>query len=488
MAKSLDDSLDRMDAIVGIQQSRVETRHFGKEIVRDLSTEEQEFALCMFPTNRIFESDAWQIGFVEYWNYDKDKMAFWFKFQNEVLAAFKQYQMPVIQLGKATSREAVCLVFEKVNTGGKKLDAFELLTAIYAGEETGFLLREHWASSLKRLSESLALHEHPLTRLQATEFFQALALLHTLDRRKAHIESGAAGDPPPVSCTRETVLSIPLAAYKKHADRLEEGFRKAGRFLFGQHIYWFKDVPYQSQIVPLAAMLAELGDQWDYDAVRSKLAQWYWCGVFGELYGGAIETRFAKDIVDVLAWVGGGSDPTTIKDAAFRAERLDSMTSRLSAAYKGVHALLMQKGAQDFRSGQPFNQASYFEEAVDIHHIFPRAWCDKAKIVRSRYDTIVNKTPLSFKTNRVIGGEAPSVYLAKLSKQGGVTEIAIDQHLQSHLIDPSLLRADTFDKFIVARREALLANSDSIRPVLPISSRPGFRFDAGHHSEMKPAT
>jgi len=37
------------------------------------------------------------------------------------------------------------------------------------------------------------------------------------------------------------------------------------------------------------------------------------------------------------------------------------MTSRLSAAYKGVHALLMQKGAQDFRSGQPFNQASYFD-------------------------------------------------------------------------------------------------------------------------------
>jgi hypothetical protein len=151
--------------------------------------------------------------------------------------------MPVIQLGKNTKREAVCVVFEKVNTGGKKLDAFELLTAIYAGGEEGFMLRERWASCVKRLSDSIALRDHPITRLQATEFFQALALLHTLDLRKTHHATGESGEAPPISCTRDTVLKIPLNAYKKHAERLEEGFRKAGRFLFSQHIYWFKDVP-----------------------------------------------------------------------------------------------------------------------------------------------------------------------------------------------------------------------------------------------------
>ncbi|WP_442754262.1 GmrSD restriction endonuclease domain-containing protein [Methylocystis sp. JAN1] len=457
MAKALDDSVDRAEAIIGVPENKKETRNFGKEIVRDLSTEEQEYAQCMFPTNRIFDADAWQMGFFKFWKDElADKADFWFKFQNEVLAAFRQYQMPVIQLGNGTSREAVCLVFEKVNTGGKKLDAFELLTAIYAGEEEGFLLRERWAECAKRLSESIALRDHPLTRLQPTEFFQALALLHTLDRRKEAAASNPGAEPPPVTCTRETVLGIPLAAYKKHSSRLEEGFKKAGRFLFSQHIYWFKDVPYQSQIVPLAAILAELGDKWEFDAVRSKLAQWYWCGVFGELYGGAIETRFAKDLIDMLSWTSGGPEPTTVKDAAFRAERLDTMTSRLSAAYKGVHALLMKEGARDFRSGQPFNQASYFEEAVDIHHVFPRAWCEKSKIPPKHYDTIVNKTPLSYKTNRAIGGDAPSRYLAGLSKQGGVDDKAINDHLRSHLINPDLLRGDNFDGFIEARREALL--------------------------------
>ena len=40
----------------------------------------------------------------------------------------------MIALGSDTSKEAVCVVFEKVNTGGKPLDAFELVTAMYAAE------------------------------------------------------------------------------------------------------------------------------------------------------------------------------------------------------------------------------------------------------------------------------------------------------------------------------------------------------------------
>ena len=209
--------------------------------------------------------------------------------------------------------------------------------------------------------------------------------------------------------------------------------------------------------MPLAAILAELGDRWEHDAVRKKLAQWYWSGVFGELYGGAVETRFAKDLAEFLSWIDGGGEPATVKDAGFRAERLNTMTSRLSAAYKGVNALLMSEGARDFRSGQPFNHTTYFDEAVDIHHIFPRAWCHKAGIPREQFDTIVNKTPLSSQTNRIVGGDAPSQYLGKLPHQGGASDAEVDRHLQSHLIDPALLRADDFDAFIAHRREALLA-------------------------------
>lgn len=74
----------------------------------------------------------------------------------------------------------------------------------------------------KRLSDSIALKEQPLTRLQATDFFQALALLYTRDRRLTHVATNRAGDPPTISCTRDTVLSVPLHAYKQYSARLEE--------------------------------------------------------------------------------------------------------------------------------------------------------------------------------------------------------------------------------------------------------------------------
>ena len=211
MAAALDPSLDREAAIVGVREDRTELRGF--EVVQDLSNPQFEYEKCMFPANRIFSSDEWQMKFCEHWQFAPDKMQLWFKFANEVLAAFKQYQMPVIALDKSTSREAVCLVFEKVNTGGEKLDAFELLTAIYAA--SSFDLRADWRGGgdagegrAKRLSAGIAFPKNVLTQLQPTDFLQAVCLFYSLERRRAH---AGTGEPPAVTAKREDLLRIPLA-------------------------------------------------------------------------------------------------------------------------------------------------------------------------------------------------------------------------------------------------------------------------------------
>ena len=144
----------------------------------------------------------------------------------------------------------------------------------------------------------------------------------------------------------------------------------------------------------------------------------------------------------------------------FRADRLKTMRMRLSAAYKGVNACSMKEGAQDFRSGQKFDYAVFFGENVDIHHIFPQDWCKSTGIAPAVYDSIINKTPLSFKSNRIIGGVAPSEYLTKL-RRGSSTTPAVDStrldgYLESHLIDPSLLNTDAFEAFMVDRQKRLL--------------------------------
>jgi hypothetical protein len=162
----------------------------------------------------------------------------------------------------------------------------------------------------------------------------------------------------------------------------------------------------------------------------------------------------------VPAWLKAGELPTTIRDATFRAERLKTMRMRISAAYKGINALLMKVGAEDFRSGQKFDHIVFFGENVDIHHIFPKKWCDEHKIKPAVYDSIINKTPLAYRTNRMIGGVAPSAYLLKLEKGDSetppITPANLDAYLTSHLIDPTLLRADDFDAFMADRQTRLL--------------------------------
>jgi len=469
--KAMDPTCDREEAIVGVPEDRAVRTDFGREIVLDLSSAEREYAALMYPVSKVFDWDRWQDGFCEHWRGDEHVAVReeFRAFKRQILESFTLYQVPIIALDWATPKEAVCVVFEKVNTGGKALDAFELVTAMYAA--SGHELRKDWygddltkgrhrrfAETLRPASEEIGI----IANVANTDFLQAISLFHTRDRRREAEAAGKQGkELPAVTGNRQALLNLPLDAYKKYEEQVEQGFITAAKFLHLLHIYRIFDLPYQSQIVPLAAILADIGDAWEHDANRAKLVRWYWNGVFGELYGSAVETRIAKDFMEVPAWLKGGPEPTTVSETIFRSDRLKTMRMRLSAAYKGMNALLMTEGAQDFRSGQQFSQMVFFGENVDIHHIFPQDWCKKHRIEPEVYDSIINKTPLSYRTNRIIGGVAPSEYLAKLHRGNDTTPPIspdrLDRYLSSHHLDPYLLRADAFKDFMADRQRRLLA-------------------------------
>jgi hypothetical protein len=469
--KSLDLSVDREDAIIGVPEDRIVRTDFGREVVLDLSSAEHEYASLMYPLPQVFDWDNWQDGFDEHWHGEaNESIRKEFRaFKRQVLENFKSYHVPVITLDRSTSKEAVCVVFEKVNTGGKALDAFELVTAMYAA--SGHELRKDWYGEdgkkgrHRRFAETLRPADADsgiIAEVSNTDFLQAISLFHTRDRRRAAEVSGKQGkELPAVSGNRQALLNLPLEAYTRYETQVERGFVQAAKFLHMLHIYRIFDLPYQSQIVPLAAILADIGDAWEHDTTRAKLVRWYWNGVFGELYGSAVETRIALDFMEVPVWLKGGPEPSTVSETMFRADRLKTMRMRLSAAYKGINALLMKEGAQDFRSGQRFDHTVFFGENVDIHHIFPQEWCKQHDIKPSVFDSIINKTPLSYRTNRIIGGVAPSEYIAKLEKGNGTTpsidSARLDAYIGSHLVDPSLLREDNFDAFMADRQKRLLA-------------------------------
>ena len=456
--KALQGPESLLDAIVAVDEKRTLRSDFGRKVDLDLSTREKELKAFHFPCSQILNSDDWEQLLSEQ---APDKLVRFMKFRRQVVEPFRNYLLPVISLKKETSKEAVCLVFEKVNTGGVPLSVFELVTAAWAAD--GFNLRDDWFGAKGKAGRHSRLIKRPLLRdLQPTDFLQGVSLLHSQERRTQDLAAGrSAKEAAAVTAKREHILEMPLAAFQKWSEPLTKGFEQAERFLRSEGFHHPKFLPYRTQLTPLAAVMAHLGERWLEPQMKSKLAQWFWCGVLGELYGGAVETRIALDVQQLLAWLDGPSaaEPATVQAAAFHPNRLDTLRSRTSAAYRGLYVLLQREGACDFFWKTRMVDLDRDDVKLDIHHIFPKKWCEDIGISPRVFNAIVNKTAISYKANRMIGGKAPSLYLAQIQGHAQVLlkDDAMDEILKSHVIDPALLRADSFEAFYAARKAALLA-------------------------------
>lgn len=450
MEKCLDKNADREDAVLSIPETGQITSDFGRKVDLDVSSPAGQYEHRMFPVRLIFDQAGfmeWKQGFVAHHQHDPAAHMFLMKFEAEIHMAFQLYKVPAIELSAKTEPAAVCQVFEKVNTGGVTLTVFELVTAMFAAN--GHNLRDDWDERRKRIVKKRAI----LDDISGTDLLTAVTLLASYEK---HLASGSA-----VSCKRADVLRLSLADYQAQVGRIEEGFRKAAALLHEEKIFDKRSLPYGTQLIPMSAICAVLAGDLDRHEVRQKILRWYWCGVFGELYGAANETRYAQDLPGVVQWVQGLDEPKTVKDASFAPTRLLSLQTRNAAAYKGLAALLMKHGSRDFISGTPVDVNTYFDSNIDIHHLFPVDYIQDIQ-PRDRWNSVVNKAPLAAGTNRYIGGVAPSAYLAKIEKHKHVPATVLDSHLESHLVPVEPLRTDNFEGFLCSRAASLLDLIESV--------------------------
>lgn len=462
--KALGDTRDQDDAIVSLPGDGILRENFNRDVVLDVSTPESQQAEGLMPLNTLLDKDAATNWIWDYTDISEQNRVIGRKFSSEIMQPMQGYQIPAIQLAKDIGKDAVATVFEKVNTGGLPLDTFELLTATFAGdrsyfEETGedFRLGEDWACTQKIIDEHPALHG-----LRATDILMAVSVLVTLEKRRRKESEGVTGKRlPQTSARREDILGLDLADYRRFAPKVRTALPAVARHLRALHIHTERDVPYRSQLISLTVFHVLLGERADEHAVRSRLNQWYWCGVLGELYGSTIETKVSRDAEQVPRWALGESTdvPDTVARATFAESRLSSLRTRQSAAYKGIYALLMSqegKPLKDWMLDRELDQRSYDELQVDIHHVFPKQWCISNDIDPARRESIINKTPLSQSTNIKLKGDSPAIYMHRLDAKG-LTPEQVDAQIATHAIDPAFLRAGDFDGYCVDRRHRLVA-------------------------------
>lgn len=444
----LDTLTDRIDAVISVPEDCIIRENIGRDIKLDLSTREKEYEQHYFPINIVFDPTelmSWSYGYFAFHNNQTQQQ--WMKFFNDIITPITKYQIPVIHVGNDVPKEAVCQVFENVNQGGVSLTVFELVTATFAADN--FELRKDWESIWNTLKQWRQVYHKKIVSFTGTDFITAITLLASYENFKA---TGKA-----VSCKKRDVLRLTYADYAQYRDRMIKGVMEAVKFLSEQRIFTAIDIPYTSQMIPLSVAFAVNPNLWFDVANKKKLEQWYWCGVFGELYGGANETRYVQDIQGLMAWVADDTAiPDTVARSNFHASRLQQLYTRNSAAYKGVMALILKAKALDFIKGSEMDFAAYVDEATDIHHIFPQNYCEKQHIDRALWNTVINKTPIYARTNRIIGGVAPSKYISNIERNHHVDSQLLDSYLASHQIDVDAIRADDFDTYFSKRRDALL--------------------------------
>ena len=447
--KCLDPNTERIDAIVSYPEDKKLKGKAAEGLPKDLSTRESEYEHEMFPLNIIFDSNEkedWSDNYKDSHGDTRECREKYKRFRTEVLDTITSYRLPVITLLKDTPPEAVCKVFENVNTGGVVLTVFELLTALFAADD--FNLREDWEKCREIISgRASGLNTDLMDDIDNVAFLTAITLYASYVR--GNLLNGPA---------KKDILHLPLGDYKASRDAVLEGYEMARSFLFSQCVFRKKHIPYGPQVTILATICAIIGKaNFNKTSTKSILSRWFWCGVLGEMYGNLTFSSYTNDIEDVPAAIDGtGSRIRTINSAFFSATRLMTLTSGTGAAYKGIMALMYKKGCTDLADGSRMDVVLSMQETPDIHHIFPKAWCDGRHYHKSRYNSVINKTPLLASSNRFIGKTPPSVYSRSIMQAAGITEAEFRGRVESNFIDYDMFMADDFEGCFIDRARKLL--------------------------------
>lgn len=346
------------------------------------------------------------------------------------------YEFPVVDLTAQTSLDAVCTIFETLNSTGVRLSVFDLLSARFYSKSEN--LRRRWDEA-KDQYDLLSLYGiDPYYLLQA-------------------ICASSAG-----SVKRSDVLKLTPDTVSKHWDAAASSMSAALQMLreecgvLGPNL-----MPYNTMLVPLTAIFfdnnmlvgAEKGK------FRSRARRWFWCSVFSQSYESNPTSQTVTDVNDFHDWMNGGVEPRVVREFQFDRDRLLSVTTRQRAVYRGVLCLLLKNHPLDFHTQVPISTEMLTSRAVDDHHVFPDAYLKSTypEFDQVSIDAIVNRTLIDSETNKRISKNPPATYLKQIADTWQ-SETGIDAVLRSHRLpdaDNSSLRHNDFAAFRLERRDSL---------------------------------
>lgn len=342
---------------------------------------------------------------------------------------FNKYNFSTVILRKEDIYSAI-EVFTRINTSGKLLTLFEIMSAKTYDEKESFDMQERWEDFIKELDDS------NYESISSTVILSLLALV--LSRTK--------------ECNRKTILDLDkkkiIDGWNDAIDALRNSisyFRRVYRIPVSQLL------PYDSLLVPLAYFLFH-----EKDGPKSNqheyLEEFFWRMSLSYRYSNAADSRLAQDIKRIdLILAHQRPDYSDIN------VRLDSPQTLIDVGFsagdsycKAILCLLASQGPKDFRdNGKVILDNSLLKAAhsKNYHHFFPKKYLKKQGI--SNINSLINITLVSDLNKRKIGARAPSDYIGDF-KNGNSK---INDSLKPHFIGLNGfgIDSDDYNIFLHAR-------------------------------------
>lgn len=377
---------------------------------------------------------------------DQERIALedsFYEIEEKWLRTIDDYLFPVVTLSDETDAAALCTIFETLNRTGVKLSVFELLTARFWPHEIN--LRELWDT---------ARTTYPVLERFGVDPYYVLQAIALASRRAP-------------SCKRGDVLNLAAPDIQTWWERAVAGLAVGLEILRDDcKVVLPKWLPYQTMLIPLAAVLARAGHSKSPEAGarREKIKRWFWCAVFGQAYESSPNSQAAKDFTELVAWLEGEGMPECVASIRFDPHTLRDVTPRQRAIYRGTVCLVLRNGARDFHTQAVITGKLMQEEGIDDHHLFPSSYLEKHQGIQAarRRDCVLNRTLIDRTTNQIISDKAPSKYLAEIKATTGFPFADV---LGSHLLpngEDSPLLSDDYEAFLSWRESRLWKEIQSV--------------------------
>lgn len=351
-----------------------------------------------------------------------------------------KYDIPFLSLNSKTGRNTALNVFIKMNTSATPLKDFDIVVA---------QLESATGDSLHDMVEELvgsvpAARDYG--RIEDIILSVAALLMNRPPLKKTYLEK-AYGD---------EFVSV--------WSRLKHGLKHGMEFLRSEAILNEQCLPSDVAVYLTCALWADVPEHaFDNGGnARTIIRKALWRGCFTNRYGKTSATRAYADYRVLRDMIAGKDvdhcelfDETYFPLPAKEEMLLAGWPGRKDRLPRAMLATGLRRGGLDFADGASITPDNFHSR--EFHHLYPVGILsgDRAD---ERVNRALNCALITWTTNRKVGAQTPSEYIAKRAVAASLGEDAVRQRLESHLIPFEALVGDDYDAFLGARADRIHAD------------------------------